>query len=63
MMTADLRREWTGRANGVISRLAGLSIGYVCQAETGLCTMVTDYRPRLIQRSRVEVQVRCAEIG
>jgi hypothetical protein len=43
MMTADLRREWTGRANGVIPRLAGLSIGYVCQWRLAFEPIVSDY--------------------
>jgi hypothetical protein len=43
MMTADLRREWTGRANGVIPRLAGLSIGYICQRRLAFEPIVSDY--------------------
>jgi hypothetical protein len=62
-MTADRRREWTGRVNGVIPLLAGLCIGYVCQRRLAFEPIVNDYRPRLIQRSRVEVQVGRTEIG
>jgi hypothetical protein len=43
MMTADLRRERTGRANGVIPLLAGLSIGYVCQRRLAFEPIVSDY--------------------